>query len=484
MPDLKFSPVRSLKRPPSRTGSRARNVQLTRNAPDAQAPIRMFESATAEVIAEPGRLPQRTLLYVLAAFISCIIVFISVASIDRIVRASGRLSPIAGTLTVQPLEKAIINRVLVSVGDVVKKGQVLATCDPTFARADLREHEQKIASLRAQLRRMQAEEAGKELPTAGDGSAYELVQASIWRQRQTEYRAGVSDFDQRISSSEAQATGLRHSILDYQTRLQFARKREQMNLDLAKDGYVSQVDLLTAQDQAVALESELAQSRSTLDSTVHTLESVKEQRKQFIDKWHEENLNNLATTRDSLDAAEQEVEKLRKVSELVDMTSPADGIVIRVPNLSAGAIATEALPLFSLVPVGAPLEADVQIESQDIGFVKVGDPVTIKLDAYKFLEHGTGSGVVKTISADAFTEASGQDAMTSLGNTGSAAGSRAPFFDVRVRITSLKLHDVPANFRISPGMTVQTDIVVGRRTVMWYLLGGALRSGSEAMQEP
>ena len=70
-----------------------------------------------------------------------------------------------------------------------------------------------------------------------------------------------------------------------------------MNLDLAKDGYVSQIELLTSQDQRVALESSLSQSRTTLDSTQHLLESLKEQRKQFIDKWHEENLINLASTR-------------------------------------------------------------------------------------------------------------------------------------------------------------------------------------------
>jgi len=155
---------------------------------------------------------------------------------------------------------------------------------------------------------------------------------------------------------------------------------------------------------------------------------------------------------------------------------------VRIPNLSAGAIAMEAQPLFSLVPVNAPLEAAVQIDAQDIGFVKVGDPVTIKFNAYKFLEHGTGSGEVKTISQDSFTEFPTQDSVTVAG--GGGGETRSPFFAARVKITSIKLHDVPANYRISPGMTIQTDIVVGRRTIMWYLLGGALRSGSEAMQEP
>ena len=132
------------------------------------------------------------------------------------------------------------------------------------------------------------------------------------------------------------------------------------------------------------------------------------------------------------------------MSELVNLTSPADAVVIKVPNLSSGAIATEALPLFGLVPLGAPLEVDVQIESQDIGFVKVGDAAVIKLDAYKFLEHGTGAGVVKTISEDAFTEASSQDAMTSVGGGSGGGSGRNPYFDARIKITSIKL---PLMFR-------------------------------------
>ena len=450
----------------------------------APSALRMFESATAEVLAQPNRLPERATLYVLAGLVTTIIVFISVFKLDRIVKAQGRLTPIAGTLTVQPLEKAIISRTLVAVGDVVKKGQVLAICDPTFARADLIQQQQRIASLQAQLRRMRAEDAGQDLVTSEKASAYDTVQWSIWSQRQTGYRAGVSDFDQRINSTQAQIAGLEHSIVDLKTRLQYAQTKEQMNVDLAHSGYVSQVDLLSAQDQRVSLQSDLAQARTTLDSTTHLLGSLQEQRKQFIDKWHEENLNNLAGVQDALDAAEQDVEKSQKVSELINLTSPADAVVIKVPSLGTGGIATEALPMFSLVPLGAPLEADVQIQSEDIGFVKVGDPVTIKLDAYKFLEHGTGSGVVKTISEDAFTEAPEQDALTSVQGGSAGSTTRDPFFDARIKITAFKLHDVPPNYRISAGMTVQTDIIVGSRTIMWYLFGGALRSGSEAMQEP
>lgn len=453
---------------------------------NALAPIRNFESATAEVIGGPPRLPQRLTLYVMVLMIVVIVVFISVTKIDRIVRAPGRLIPVAGTLTVQPLEKSIISRVLVQVGDVVKKGQVLAFCDPTFAKADLVTGQQKIDSLKAQLRRMEAEDAGKPLPPSAN-NGYDVLQASIWEQRRVEFDAGVHDFDQRINAAQAQLSGLRQSVPDLQARLEIARKVESMNGDLVKSGYVSQLEFLTAKDQRVQAETNLTTAQSTLDATMHTLESLKQQREAFIKKWHEGNLDNLATAKDSLDAAVQDLEKLKKVSELTELVSPEDAIVVKIPNLSSGGVAVDAQPLFSLVKIDAPLEVSVLINSADIGFVKVGDQVRIKFDAYKFLEHGEAYGVIKTISADSFTEYPTQDAVTGSGASGGSAGGsdpKEPVFEAHVQIQSVKLHDVPKNFRLGPGMTVQTDIVVGERTIIWYLLGGAMRSGSEAMQEP
>jgi hypothetical protein len=59
-----------------------------------------------------------------------------------------------------------------------------------------------------------------------------------------------------------------------------------------------------------------------------------------------------------------------------------------------------------------------------------------------------------------------------------------PYFKVRVAIKEVKLRNVPADFRLVPGMTLVGDIMVGRRTILSYLVEGALRTGSEAMREP
>jgi len=276
---------------------------------------------------------------------------------------------------------------------------------------------------------------------------------------------------------------LRQSLADYQDRLKIAVETEDMNTKLEAAGIISHLALITVQDNRIELARKLGEVQNALASTEHTLESLKEERKVFIDKWHDDNLNTLVTVRNTLEGAAGDLTKAKKHSDLANLVAPVDAVVLQVPKLSLGGVATDAEPLFSLMPLNAPLEVDAEIDSKDSGFVKVGDPVRIKFETYKFLEHGTADGVVRTISQDSFTEVNSQDAITSQAR-GGTSDTRSPYFDARIKITAVKLHDVPAGFQLVPGMTLQADIIVGRRTILWYLLGGAMRSGAEGMREP
>ncbi|MCC6482956.1 MAG: HlyD family type I secretion periplasmic adaptor subunit, partial [Sphingomonadaceae bacterium] len=100
-----------------------------------------------------------------------------------------------------------------------------------------------------------------------------------------------------------------------------------------------------------------------------------------------------------------------------------------------------------------------------------GQKVTIKLDAYDFLRHGTAQGVITSVSEGSFT----QD---------SDGRQTAPYFKVLVRIDKPSLTNVPADFRLIPGMTLTGDILIGKRTILSYFLSGAQRASSEAMREP
>jgi HlyD family type I secretion membrane fusion protein len=256
-----------------------------------------------------------------------------------------------------------------------------------------------------------------------------------------------------------------------------------MYAEMERIGAGTQLQSITVEGQKLELERRLSDEEKNLASTQHSEAALREQRKIYIDQRHRDNLTALVGVKVQLAQAESDLAKATKLGELSSLVSPVDAIVVTVPSISAGGVVVEAEPMFSLVATDDPLEADVQIDSKDSGFVKKGDLANIKFDAYKFLEHGMAEGRVKTISEESFTQTSSQDVVTTAAGA-SAPEKRTPYFAARIVITAVKLHDVPPDFRLVPGMTLQADIVVGRRTIMWYLLGGALRSGSEAMHEP
>ena len=122
------------------------------------------------------------------------------------------------------------------------------------------------------------------------------------------------------------------------------------------------------------------------------------------------------------------------------------------------------------------------ISGREDGFVHVGDPVTIKFDTFPFSQYGMAEGDVRIISPSSFTP---QD--ETRNPTGAVPISAERARDDLPRThhrRPLAMHGVPGGFRMIPGMPVTTDIKVGKRTVLGYLLGRIMPVAQEGMREP
>ena len=133
------------------------------------------------------------------------------------------------------------------------------------------------------------------------------------------------------------------------------------------------------------------------------------------------------------------------------------------------------------MPADAPLEVEANIAGRDNGFVHVGDPVAIKFDTFPYTQYGMAEGTVRIVSPDSFTA---QVEARNPTSTVPLPANTEPFYRARIAIDHVVLHDVPAEFRLIPGMPVTADIKVGKRTVLQYLLGFILPVAQEAMREP
>jgi hemolysin D len=453
-------------------------AQLLSLAPRARAdllaaPIGAFESETQAVFEKTRPRFAHGILYAMAGMLAVSLLLMSVVKLDRVVNAVGRITPSQGAFFVQPLDRAIVTSIKVHTGDVVKKGEVLATLDPTFAQADLTTLQQKASADAALVARLTAEQDGK--PYVVDPKSPDSVlQGSIFAQRRAEYAESVTDFDARVASDQTMIERSRQNAIDYQQRLELANEAEQTHLALQQKGYGSKMALLSATDTRIELQRMTSESASATSGAQSDMAALGAQRAAFVGKWRGDVATQLVAAQSDLTQTQQQLSKASKVSDLATLVSPTDAVVLKVGKASIGSVvdpggATD--PLFTLTPLAGPLEAEVRVDARDIGFIRPGDKVRVKLDAYRFTSHGLATGVIKTISDGSFTTTDDGQIV-------------APYYKATVAITNAQLRNVPAGFRLIPGLTIDGEVLVGSRTIMSYLFEGAMKTGSEAMREP
>jgi HlyD family type I secretion membrane fusion protein len=452
---------------------------LLQRSPDRPADhlpalVSAFESETQAVIARTAPYSDRAILHGVALLVLLALVLMGVLKVDKVVTGTGRIAPSSGSLYVSPFDHATVREILVRVGDVVRKGQVLATLDPTFAGADAANLENKRASDAALVGRLEAEQAG--LPYAPRSpDRFESLQIADWRQRQGDYRSSLADFDARIASAATVQARAVQDSRDLGQHLQIAADLEGRMVELEKSGFGAAMKTLSARDARIDAARQLSEARNQAVQGGHDVAALRAQRAIFVTKWRDDLAIALVTARNELNDSNQALIKANRIRDLTNLTAPADGVVLKIADASSGSVVdpqtSAAQPLFTLTPLEGLVEADIDVPARDVGFVKVGDKVRVKLDAYRYLAHGVAEGVVKSVSEGSFTTTDDNQPTT-------------PYFKVRVAFTKVRLHNVPKTFRLIPGMTVQGDVLVGGRTIMSYLVEGGLRGVNEAMREP
>jgi len=455
---------------------RSAPTQHSDAAPDKV--VRLFQSETAEILESPEPTRIHATMYVLAAFVVALVVLAAVTRLDRVITSTGgEIVTSEPTVVVQALDAAIIKTINVREGERVKAGDVLATLDPTFATADADALRLQLASYDAQMARAEAELAGRPYvpPSAADAAAarYGALQKALHAQRKAQYDEQMRAYNSQVAQYQATLAKLKNNEARYTDRMKLAKEVEQMRATLAAAQVGSRLHLLAATDQKTELLRSLEFDRNSLVETEHQLQSTVATRDAFGQKWLADASQELVTARTQRDNARQQLDKAMRKKDLVRLVATEDSVVLRMAKLSVGSVLKDGEPLMHLAPLNSPVEAEARIRPRDIGFIRAGDPVKVKLDSFNFIEHGLVKGEIRWISEGSFTTDERNGTTTS-----------EPYYKARVALTDIELHDVPASFRLIPGMTLTADVHIGTRSVLMYLITGAVRGASEAMREP
>ncbi len=444
----------------SKTQAEAKNTTAIEFLPDADEIERSPLPRSARI----------TLHVLLAAFISFLI-WASCSELDRVVAARGRLITPLFNILVQPLETSIIQSIDVKTGQVVKKGERLATLDPTFAQADEAQLRKQLSSLETQSKSLEAELRGNKTLNSVYTDGDSQLQAELSIERQANYQAQLTRMDENIARLQATLATNRHDQQLLAEHVKPLREIESMQEKLVARNFGARVRLLEAQEKRQEVERDMQLAKNREREIIRELASMEADKMAFKKGWRQKMMEEMLSTSRDRNSVSEQLQKADKRRKLVTLTSPSDAVVLEIAKLSLGSVVQGGGTIFTLVPIGTELEVEVQIDAMDVGYVKLGDMSRLKLDAFPFQRHGFLEGEVRLISEDAFRQEA------EPGQTLDA------FYKGRINLVKTQLKKMPERARLLPGMTLTAEIVVGKRTVISYLLWPLKRALEESMQE-
>ena len=372
------------------------------------------------------------IIWLVAATLAVFIGWAAFAWIDEIVRADGEVVSSSRPQIIQNLEGGILSEMLVSQGDTVQPGQVLATLYATRFQTSVDDLQEQIDALEVRRLRLEAEVAG----------AFDFDVAADLAARQPEMVASEQALlNARQSDYVSRTQGARNVLA------QAAKERELLE-NLLERKIVSLIEVTRARK---------AHGDAEIKYNEIVTQAELERAGQYSDT-----LKEIATLRQNLKVAQDQLER-------TIIKSPMRGVVNNLSITTIGGVVRPGEEIFQIIPLDEALFVEALVRPEDIANIKRGQDATIKLSAYDYTIYGSLKGQVKFISADTFKDDRKPDG--------------DPHYKVTLQVDLANLNDRQAYIEIRPGMQAQVELHTGEKTVLQYLLKPLYKS-REAFREP
>ncbi|MHA3914252.1 HlyD family type I secretion periplasmic adaptor subunit [Halovulum sp. GXIMD14793] len=429
-----------------------------------------FQPDAVEV--ELRRLPftARFALYTILFLLVSAIAWAWWAEIDRTVTARGKLISQSRTVVKQPYRSSVIRSLNVRPGDVVARGDMIASLDPTLTQADQGQIQSRILRLQAEWDRLEAERLGTTFtPESPDLPAYAL-QIGVFDERRAENKAALDGFAARIEALGAQynIAAAQEAQIDAQLRL--ARQKLETAAHLAQSNITSEIKRQEAEAEVARLEAAKVEKAEEQQRYLKQQAVVEAERRQYQTGIARQIADRRLALTNEIEQLEFELQKAQRFSDFDVFVAESDGIVMDVTKKSVGSVVEAAEVLFTLVPIDEGLDIELELTARDIGWVVVGQPVRIKLDPFPFQRHGTLEGTLTSISPDAFQR--------------QVSGRTQVYYQARVSVGRNNLRNLPDGFSLLPGITTTAEIRIGKRTVLSYITDPFHKALDESLKEP
>ena len=412
-----------------------------------------FKSLLLEIEDAPLNPLGRTIFWIVVSTLVFTTLWLCFGKVDVVVSARGKVIPSGEVKTIQPLTTGVVRRILVRVGQLVEKGEILMEIDPA-------ETEPELASMKAGLRQAELEilrlEALVEDRTfTPSPAAYEpgqlQVQQRLFKASREKWLRELRVTKEKLVQIDQRLAGEQKSYDQIFFQLEVSRQRQD-RLNAVRD--------LISKDQYDQVRTDVEVYRGKLSSSLHKLEELRSSKAEIQEKLllkraarRNELLADLARKREESLYLKAKIERTEFVNTRQRIRSPVRGYVSQLFVHTIGGVVTPGENLAVMVPANSPSLIKAEIKTKDVGFLSPGMETAIKVDAFEFQKYGMLPGRLVQIGRDSVE-----------------AEHKGLVYEAYVEPLEKVLKINGVETPLATGMTVTTEIKVGRRRIIEFFV--------------
>ena len=432
-----------------------------------------FLPAAEEIVETPAAPLGALVVWLVTLLLIVALVWSYFGKIDIVAVANGKISTEGSAKIIQPAISGVVTNINVHEGQRVKKGETLLALDKTTAEKDVATVSQSLNTARVErdiLRRLAVDGNTDEiinnadLPDEAKAMLRQFAssQTSLSATRQQAVNGTISNYQQQLQFNqqaknqlEINAQNLKNRKAEIEKQLPNANPVDKLRLQ----NELSNIDQrITSADSAV-----LGQNQQLLQSQSALTQAQNQSQTQIAETNSAFN-NQIIASEKRIIELENNLVKAKQVLAQTTITAPVDGTVLSLTVKTIGGVVNTGQQLAQIVPEKVPLYVDAALDNQDVGFVKPGQRVVVKVATYPFQRYGYLEGTVENISPDAI-----QDDKKGL-----------------IYKAKIKLNDDKSSkqnqLKLLPGMSVSAEITTGQRRIIEFFLDPLMTKADESLK--
>ena len=432
-----------------------------------------FLPAAEEIVETPAALLGALVVWLVALLLTVALAWSYFGRIDIVAVANGKISTEGSTKIIQPAVSGVVTSINVHEGQRVKKGETLLALDKTTAEKDVATASQSLNAARVErdiLRRLTVGGNTDEIINNADLPdetkamlrQFASSQTALSAARQQAVNGTISSYQQQLQFNQqaknqlaTNAQNLKNRKADIEKQLPNANPVDKLRLQ----NELSNIDQrITSADSAVLGQNQqLLQSQSALTQAQNQSQTQTAETNSVFN-------NQIIASEKRIIELENNLVKAKQILAQTTITAPVDGMVLLLTVKTIGGVVNAGQQLAQIVPEKVPLYVDAALDNQDVGFVKSGQRVVVKVATYPFQRYGYLEGTVENISPDAI-----QDDKKGL-----------------IYKAKIKLNDDKSSkqnqLKLLPGMSVSAEITTGQRRIIEFFLDPLMTKIDESLK--